>query len=167
MRSLRGAPVNFDARRVGRIAGWVTAAALLALAGVLTAAGADRNAQITELRDHGVGVQVTVISCRGLLGGSGTNAAGYTCTGWYDLDGGRHTATLPGSTLLAPGSRVSEVAATTNPGLLSSADLVRVERSSLRVFLVPVILLAGVVGLAVELIRRGRATRRAAGQVIS
>lgn len=158
--SLRGAAVEVEPRRVVRIAGWCSVVVLLALTGVLAAAGAHKNAQIEELRDHGVGVRVTVLSCRGLLGGSGTNAAGYTCAGVYVLDGARHTATLPGNIQLAPGTVVAEIAATTDPGLLSSAQLVRSERSSPRVYLVPAVLLAGAVALGAALLRRRRADRQ-------
>ncbi len=149
---------------MGRIAGWAASAALFATAGVLAIAGATKNAQITELRQHGVHVEVTVTSCRGLLGGSGSNVAGYTCTGSYVLDGARRTATLPGSTLLTAGARVVEVAATTDPGLLSSVSLVRSERPSPRVFLVPAGCFVAGVLLGAELWRRGRASRRAGAE---
>ncbi len=76
-----------DVRRAGQV---VVAVCLLALAvtgGILLVAGVRNNDQIDSLRHHGVPVAVTVDGCLGLMGGTGAQVAGYSCTGTYILDG--------------------------------------------------------------------------------
>jgi len=153
---LRGATVDVDASRIRRV---VTVACLVGLAGivgVLFAAGASKNAQINELRDHGVAVTVTVASCRGLLAGSGSNPAGYACTGSYQVNGRTYVASVPGDSLYAAGATVREVAAGTDPGLLASAPAVAAERASWRVFVVPMALLGALLTLVGVTVRRRR-----------
>ena len=82
----------------------------------LYVAGARKNAQIADLRQHGVPVEVTITGCQGLLGGSGSNAAGYACRGTFTLDGRRDDEALPGNTLLSPGTKVRAVAVPGDPG---------------------------------------------------
>jgi len=156
--SLRGATVEVDASRIRRVLSVACLVGLAAIVGVLYAAGASKNAQIDELRDHGVAVTVTVASCRGLLAGSGSNPAGYACTGSYEVRGRTYTASIPGDSLYAAGATVREVAALTDPGLLASAPAVAAERASWRVFAVPTALLGvllSFVGVTVRRRRRG------------
>ena len=85
--TLRGASVNVDIRRVTHL---VVGACLMALAAaviILFVAGVQKNAQITRLHKQGVAVKVTVSGCIGLMGGSGSNIAGYDCTGAFTLAG--------------------------------------------------------------------------------
>lgn len=160
---LRGATVGADGRRVATVLRRCTVLALVAVAAVLTVAGADKNAQVTDLRSHGIDVAVTVTACRGLLGGSGSNSVGYSCTGTYRVDGRSFTQGLPGSTLLAPGSRVTEVVAAGDPELLSSPALVAAERPSARVYLVPAVLLATILALLLAPRASRRRRRKARG----
>jgi hypothetical protein len=149
--ALRGASVQVDAGRLGQVA---VALVLLTLA-VLTIAfiivGVHKNEQTDRLHNQGVPVIVTVTGCLGLLGGSGSNAAGYSCHGTYTLDGHRYTEVLPGSTFHAPGATLAAIAVPGDPALVSPVSLERTQHSSGNVFILPVVLgllfllLAGVV----------------------
>ncbi len=118
--TLRGAGVDVDVRRVGRVAVGLCLVALAVVAAILFVVGAHKNAQITRLRQHGVPVTVTVTGCLGLLGGSGSNAAGYACKGRFVLDGHRYLESVPGNVLRPVGTKVRAVAAAGDPPLLST-----------------------------------------------
>jgi len=131
---------------------------LAVLVVVFTIVGVHKNAQIDELRTQGVPVTFTVDSCIGLLGGSGSNGAGYACTGSYELGGHRYHQPLPGNADHAPGATVSAVAVPSDPTLVSTAEIVRTDHTSARVYILPGVLFAVlVVLLAVLLVQRRRA----------
>jgi len=153
---LRGAGVQVDVRRLGRI---VTGAAVLTLAVlgvVFTVVGIDKNAQIDRLQHHGVRVAFSVTACLGLLGGSGTNAAGYTCRGTYMLSGHTYAERLPGTALHTPGSVVRAIAVPGDPALVSPVSIVEGEHTSATVFVLPAILLMVLLLLGGALVRRRR-----------
>ena len=159
MSTLRGAGVNYDARRVGRVVVGVCLATLLVLVVIFTIAGVDKNSQINRLHHDGVPVTVTVTSCLGLMGGSGSNAAGYSCTGTFTIDGKRYTESLPGTDFHKPNSTVSAVVVPNDPALVSPVTIEKSEHSGLSVFLLPGILLVVLlllVGLIVLLQRRNQ-----------
>jgi hypothetical protein len=159
---LRGAGAAVDAMAAGRVALAVVLLTLSVLVVIFTVVGAHKNAQIDELHDRGVPVAFTVDRCIGLLGGSGTNAAGYACTGSYELAGHRYHRPLPGNAYHAPGATVQAVAVPSDPTLVSTAAIVRTDHASARVYLLPGVLFAVLlVLLAVLLLARRR--RRAAG----
>jgi hypothetical protein len=163
--ALRGADVAVDVRRVGQIVTGVVALGLAVLVVLLFVAGARKNAQITTLRAHGVDIEASVTSCSGLLGGSGSNAAGYVCTASFRYAGHHYVETIPGNTLHAPGTTVRLVIEPTNPTLLSTVQLLETEHSSPDVFILPTVLLlvlGGTVALTLTL-RRRPGTRRAPG----
>ena len=81
----------------------IVLATLAVLVVVFAVVGAHKNHQIDELHNQGVAVAVTVTACQGLLGGSGSNGAGYACRGSYELDGHHYNEPLPGTALHAPG----------------------------------------------------------------
>lgn len=137
---LRGATVAVDARRTGRIAVVLSLSVLAALAIILTIAGVDKNDQITELRTNGVPVTVSVSRCVSLLGGSGSNPAGYACRGSYRFRGQRYEEAIPGTANHAPGSMIQGVIAPGNPALLSTPNQLQGERASSRVFIAPIVL---------------------------
>jgi hypothetical protein len=159
--TLRGAGVNVDVRRAGRVIGALCLVALAVLAVALFAVGAHKNDQINSLHQHGVPVTITVSGCRGLLGGSGSNAAGYACRGNVSLDGRRYNEPIPGDTLYAPGAKLSGVAVSGDPPLLATAHALKTEHASWTVFVAPAVLviaLAFIVGAVVVKRRRtGRA----------
>ncbi len=141
----------------------IVLATLAVLAVAFTVIGIHNNRQIDQLRNQGVPVAVTVTSCQGLLGGSGSNAAGYTCRGAYELDGHRYNEVLPGTALHAPGTVVRAVAVPSDPTLVSPVSVVDAEHASASVFILPAVLLVVLVALLVVLVLR----RRARGQVIA
>jgi hypothetical protein len=158
---LRGARVEVDARRAGRVVVALCLVGLAVLVVALFVAGADKNAQITQLRQHGVAVTVTVTGCLGLLGGSGSNAAGYACKGTFTLDGHRYKESIPGNALRPPGTKVRAVAVPGNPPLLDTHHAVDSEHTSSGVFVVPAILLVVLVIVVGALVLRWRRVRRA------
>jgi hypothetical protein len=152
--TLRGAGVEVDACRAGRVAAGVCLAALAVSVIALFAAGVHKNAQITGLRTHGVQVQVTVTGCMGLLGGSGSNAAGYTCRGTYTMDSVRYDEVIPGDTLRPPGMTLRGVTVPGDPSLLSTIRIVDAEHASWSVFVLPAILLTLLILVAGTLLLR-------------
>ncbi len=160
MTRLRGAAVEVDSRRAAQAIIAVLLATLAATASVLTVAGADRNAQIDQLRRSGVPVAITVTGCRGDLGGSGSNAAGYTCQGTFRLAGRSYPMSIPGLGHQVPGSKLRGVAVPGDPALVTTATVLAGARASWRVFLVPVVLWAVLALLASALVLRRRRRRR-------
>jgi hypothetical protein len=156
---LRGAGVDVDVRRAARVVVGGCLVALAVVTAVLFAAGVGKNAQINLLHQHGVPVTVTVSGCIGLMGGSGSNLAGYSCKGTFFLDGHRQNDAIPGTTFLRPGSTIRGVAVPSDPGLLSTVGILATEHSSWRVFLLPTILLVVLVVLGFEVLRRWRPSR--------
>ena len=117
-----------------------TVATLALLVVVFTVVGVHQNQQDDRLHNQGVPVTFTVSGCLGLLGGSGSNAAGYSCRGSYTLDGHRYSERLPGNDLHPPGTSVAAIAVPGDPALVAPEAMVRTEHSSNGVFLVPLIL---------------------------
>lgn len=160
--TLRGAGVDINVRIVGRVALGVCLATLAVLVVVFSVAGAQKNAEITRLRTHGVRVEVTVSGCLGLLGGSGSNGAGYACRGTFALAGHRHEVAIPGNTLYRPGSTIPMVSTPGDPALVGLVGTVATERASAGVFLVPGLLLAVLVALVGGVLIRRRRTQSGA-----
>ena len=160
--TLRGAGVDVNVRRAGRVVVALCLVTLAVLVVVLFVAGVHKNDQINRLRAHGVPVTVTVSGCLGLLGGSGSNPAGYACRGTFTLDGHRYSEDIPGNVLRPPGTKVEAVAVPDNPPLLSTRHDVATERASASVFVVPAILLAVLVLLLIAVVLRRRASSRRA-----
>ncbi len=164
--TLRGAGVRtVDRRRLLWFAVVAVIAGLVAGSVALYVAGARKNAQIDDLRQHGVSVWVTISGCQGLLGGSGSNAAGYACRGTFTLDGQRDNEAIPGDTLLSPGTKIRAVAVPGDPGLVSTPAVLAGEHTSAGVYALPSVLAAlAVLALAVALTFRRR-DRRAGGGI--
>jgi hypothetical protein len=156
--TLRGAGVDIDVRVVGRVVVILCLVALAALVIIFTLAGVHKNSQINRLRHNGVPVDVTVVRCLGLLGGSGSNAAGYSCTGTFSLDGSRHNETIPGIGFRTPGSSLRAVAVPGDPALLSPVDVLAGEHVSWGVYLLPAVLLVVLALFIVAIIVRRRRT---------
>ena len=157
--TLRGASVAVDARVVGRVVMAVCLVGLAVLAVVLMVAGAHKNAQINGLRQHGVPVIDTVSACSGLLGGSGSNAAGYRCRGTFTIAGRSYTEDIPGNVLYAPGSKVQVIADPDDPGLMTTPSVLATEHASSGVFILPAVLLVVLVVTVGALALRRRSTR--------
>ena len=68
-------------------------------------------ARYVRLTQHGVPVNVRVLSCIGNLGGSGSTSAGYTCTVTYQASGRNYRVTLQDQAVFEKtGSTVAAVA---------------------------------------------------------
>ena len=85
-----------DGRRAAQVVVGLILATLAVLGVLFIVVGINKNNQINELKGHGVPVTYVVSKCLGLLGGSGSNAAGYSCQGSYEIDGRRVSRTCPG-----------------------------------------------------------------------
>lgn len=159
--NLRGAGVDVDIRRVGQVVIGICLVGVAVLGVILLVAGFQKNAQITSLRQNGVPVEIKVAGCMGLLGGSGSNAAGYDCRGTFTLDGQTYTENLPGNTLQIPGTTLRGVSVPGDPALVSTPSAVAAEHPSWTVFALPVILLALLAAILVVLFVRRRRVRGA------
>ena len=157
--TLRGAGVDVDPRRARLLVIGASVVVLLAVAAILLVAGLNKNSQASSLHEHGVPVTVTVTGCQGLLGGSGSNAAGYSCRGTYTFGGRHFEGAIPGTALFHSGSSVRGVIVPSDPGLLSTPGELADQRASWRVFIAPVILLVVALAALAVLVRTGRRTR--------
>lgn len=134
--------MEVDARLVARVIVGVGLMALAAVAVVLFLTGAQKNAQISDLRQHGVPVEATVSGCLGLMGGSGSNLAGYSCRGTFTITGHRYDEAIPGNTLYPPGTRLRVMTVPGDPALLDTVGAVRSEHPSFGVFVIPTTMVA-------------------------
>jgi len=163
--TLRGATVQVDVRKAAQVALGLVLVTLAVLVVVFVVVGIDKNRQINQLRQHGVPVTFTVSNCQGLLGGSGSNGAGYACRGAYQLGGRAYDEPLPGTALFAPGAAVRAVAVPGDPGLVSPVSIVDNEHASWEVFIMPgaLFVLLVLVGVAVVLAKRRRGSQEPPG----
>jgi hypothetical protein len=153
--SLRGAAVDVDVGRAGRVLAALCIVGVAVTATALLYSGARKNAEIEALHQRGVLVTMTVDDCRGLLGGSGSNAAGYSCWGSFTRSGRRYTEYIPGTALHAPGSKVPVVTLLDDPAMVTTPRVLAGEQASSRVFLLPSALLAALaVALGAVAVRR-------------
>ena len=164
---LRGARIEVDAARVGRVLGGAVLAAFAVFAVVFFVVGAHKNAQINELRQHGVPVEVTVTKCLGLMGGSGSNGAGYACSGTFRLGGHLFAEAVPGDVLYGPGTKLAAIAAANGSGLFAPVDVLAGERASWTVFIVPAVLVLVFVALAGAWMLRRRQLRQKKSSLVS
>jgi hypothetical protein len=155
--TLRGAGAGIDGRLVGRVVAVLLTLTLVVLIVVFFVAGLHKNNQISSLRHHGVAVPFTVTSCLGLLGGSGSNAAGYACRGTYPLDGHSYAEPIPGDTLYRPGTTLKAVAVPGDPALVTTKALLAGEQTSAKVFILPAVLLLVLLLLVALVLGRRRA----------
>ena len=157
----RGGTVNVDPRRANQVVLGIVLTTVAVIGVVLLVAGIQNNGQINSLRNNGVPVTVTVGTCLGLMGGTGQNSAGYSCTGTYTLGGTLYRQAIPGIAFHAPGSAVPGIAVPDDPKLLTTPDQLARQHASWTAFIVPGLLLAFVGATVVLLIvgRRGRPAR--------
>ncbi len=159
--TLRGATVEVDARHARTVLMAICLLALAASTIVLFISGMDKNAQINRLRQQGVPLEVTVSTCLGHMGGSGSNLAGYDCTASITLNGHRYSDSLPGNALVTPGTRLRAVVVPSDPALLSTPRAMATQHSSWRVFILPSVLVVAL-GLLLVVAFLKRADLRAA-----
>jgi hypothetical protein len=159
--SLRGPEVASVGRRF-----WTSVAAfilaLLATVVIVSFVSAvNDNSRIDRLRAHGLSVIVTVTDCVGNIGGSGSNAAGYTCRGAYRLNGVRYSEVIGSKTTFSTsGSQVRCVADPSRRTTIELASAVARSSSSSTVYIVPSLLALLFVALGSEFLRRLLPSRR-------
>ena len=154
--ALRGAGVDVDVARIGYVVALLGLATVLVVAGVLLAAGIKKNSQIDSLKANGVPVEMTVVKCLALIGGTGQSPAGFECTGTYVYQGRHYTEGVPGSANLAIGSTVHGIVASRDPALFSTPQTVASERTSVARILLPAVVLAVAVTLLTLIVLRHR-----------
>lgn len=157
--TLRGAGVQVDTARAGRVAVGLLLVALVAVGALLLVAGYRKNMQIDALRSQGVPVQVTVHHCLGLMGGTGSSPAGYECTGTYTYRGTRYLRGVPGSTFHPDGTVIAGIVARGDPGLLSTPTAVASSHTSTTLYLVSAALLGSAAAIGAWLVMRRRRGR--------
>jgi len=96
--ALRGPTPIRVGRRFWLVVGALVIVAVFAALIITTVSAASDNARITRMKDHGMGVALTVAYCTGNLSGSGTNIASYSCVGDYSVDGVKYRELVAGMT---------------------------------------------------------------------
>jgi hypothetical protein len=159
--SLRGAEPQPIGRTVWLVAGTLLLLVLALIVTVSFISAANDNGRIERLQSHGVLVEVTVTGCVGNIGGSGSNAAGYTCRGEYRVNGVRYREVIGSkSSLSTAGSTVRAVADPSRPSTIELASAVTRLSASLTVYVVPSLLALLLVALGFTLLWRQKVTSR-------
>jgi hypothetical protein len=158
--SLRGP----KAQRIGGRFWYATGALLLiAFAAVIIVSfisAAHDNSRIDRLKTSGVPVVVTVTNCIGNIGGSGSNASGYTCHGAYRVKGTKYQEIIGSKSTLSPtGSKVRGVADPARASTVELASAVARSSTSTSVYVVPSVLGCLFVALTLFYLRRLRSSR--------
>ena len=158
--SLRGP----EAQRIGGRFWFGTGAILLIVFAVAITvsfiSAAHDNSRIERLKTNGVPVVVTVTSCVGNIGGSGSNASGYTCRGAYRVKGVSYQEIIGSkSTLSSVGSTVQGIADPERPSTIELASAVARSSTSPSAYVVASVLAILFVALTLLFLRRLRTSR--------
>jgi hypothetical protein len=158
--SLRGAEPQRISRRFWIVFGALVLTSFSLIVVVSFVSAANDNARIDRLKTHGVAVVVTVTNCVGNIGGSGSNAAGYTCHGSYRVDGIRYQEIIGSKTTLSTaGTHLRAVADPLHPGTIELASAIAKSSSSSTVYVIPGVLALVLATLTVALLWRQRSRR--------
>jgi hypothetical protein len=115
------------------------------------------NASIERMKTHGIPVTVTVNNCIGNIGGSGSNSAGYTCHGSYQVDGSTfHEIIGSMSTFSAAGTSVRGVADPSRHSTVELAFAIKESAPSPSAYVPGGLLTVLLVGLTLILLRVAR-----------
>ncbi len=152
--SLRGA----EARHIGGRFWFVVSVLVAIIIAVFIAVSfidaVNDNVRMAQLKSQGVPVVVTVTSCTGNIGGSGSNAAGYTCYGTYEVGGVRYHEVIGSKTTSSPtGSTVRGIADPSRPGTVVLASVVATSSTSDARYAIPGILAVLFIAVTVLIIR--------------
>jgi hypothetical protein len=152
--NLRGAEARQFSRTFWTIAGAILCVVLAVVITVGFLSAARDNARIERLKSHGVLVTVTVSNCVGNIGGSGSNAAGFTCRGTYQVGGVRYREVIGSKTTFSSsGSLVRGVADPVRPSTIELASAVKASSTSASKYIVPSLLTLLLGALAFRMIR--------------
>jgi MYXO-CTERM domain-containing protein len=153
--SLRGAQAQPIGRQFWLVMGTLVIAVLAVIVIVSFISAANDNARIDRLKSHGVSVVVTVTNCVGNIGGSGSNAAGYTCHGEYRVKGVMfHEVIGSKTTFSTTGTAVRGVADPAHPSTVELTSAVASSSASPSAYVVPSLLALLLVALTMILLRR-------------
>lgn len=159
--SLRGPEAQPIGRNFWLVAGMLLIVVLAVIVTVSFISATNDNARIDRLKFHGVTVVVTVTNCVGNIGGSGSNGAGYTCRGEYDVKGvAYHEVIGAKTTLSTAGSTVRGVADPNRPSTIELASAVDSSTASPSAYVVPSLLALVLLAVIVILYRRESAKAR-------
>jgi hypothetical protein len=158
--SLRGAAAVGVGRRFWMFAGSIALVVAAVVLVVTFVSATNDNARITRMKDHGIPVVVKVSDCIGNLGGSGSNASSYTCTGDYAARGDTYHEVIGAMTFFAaPGTHVRAVADPSRPSTVELASAVATSKSSVSKYVVPgllAVLFLSLLAAFLRLLRRPR-----------
>jgi hypothetical protein len=153
--ALRGATAPRIDVRFWRLAGATLLAVFAVIVIVSFLSASNDNSRIERMKNHGISVAVTVTNCAGNIGGSGSNAAGYTCQGSYQVDGVRYVETIGSMTTMAiAGTKVRAVADPQRPSTVELAATVVRSSPSSSVYVVPSLMALLAIVLSLLFIRR-------------
>lgn len=156
-----GAPVRVG-RRIWFYAGVGALIIFVVVIVVSFVSAAHDNSRIERLKARGVSVTVTVTTCIGNLGGSGSNASSYTCSGSYHVAGTRYVETIGSMSFSAsPGAHISAVADPSRLSTVVIASAVAASRISAKVYIAPGLLAFLFIALAgwfLRVVRRPRSS---------
>jgi MYXO-CTERM domain-containing protein len=155
--TLRGPVAQPIGRRFWNVTGILLIAAIVVIVIISFTSAVNDIARINRLKFHGVPVAVTITNCAGNIGGSGSNAAGYTCRGVYAIKGDTYHEIIGSKTTLsAAGSKVRCVADPAQPSTIELASAVTSASPSPTTFVVPSLLALLLLALVGTLLRRRR-----------
>jgi MYXO-CTERM domain-containing protein len=153
--TLRGPDARSISGRFWSVAGVLALFVFAVIVVISFISSANDNARTNRLKDHGVSVVVTVTDCVGNIGGSGSNAAGYTCHGSYNVKGVRYQEVIGSETTLSQrGTRLRAVADPSHLGTIELASKVATSSSSPSAYVVPGLLALLLLLLAFAFLRR-------------
>jgi hypothetical protein len=164
--SLRGPQAQRIGGRFWIVAGVIVLVIAAAAIVVSFVAAANGNARIDRLKTQGVPVVVTITSCTGHIGGSGSNAAGYTCYGKYRVRGEHYQEVIGSKTTSSPtGVTVRGVADPSHPSTIALASAVAASSPSDTVYVIPIVLAILLMILTGLVITRTRVRQKKARSV--
>jgi len=160
--SLRGPAAVGVGRRFWLVVGAMGLVIVAATLVVTFVSAANDNSRVSRLKDHGIAVVVSVDTCIGNLGGSGSNASSYTCTGTYVARATTYHEVIGAMSFFAtPGTRERAVADPARPSTVELASAVSSSHASNGRFIVPGLLAVALLTMIlsfVRLLRRPTAT---------
>jgi hypothetical protein len=160
--SLRGPEAQRIGGRFWFVVGVLVSIVIAVFIVVSFIAAVNDNARAQRLKADGLAVTVTVTNCTGNIGGSGSNAAGYTCSGEYRVHGIRYREVIGSKTSFsATGTTLRGVADPKNPSTIELASAVAASSTSNSVYVIPGVLAAVFIALALVIARVRRSSRAA------
>lgn len=157
---LRGPAVVDVGRTPWLIAGVLALLALAVIVVVSFLSALNDHARLHRLQSAGIDVSVKVLNCTGNIGGSGSNGAGYTCRGSYQVNHVAFNELIGDKTTLSPtGTTLAGVVDPAKHSTVVLASAIKNAHASLANFITPLVLALLVVVLARAL---GRVARRRA-----